>query len=617
MTETESLVAGAETASHPEPQNRQGLPIEDYALIGDRRTAALVGRDGAIDWLCLPRFDSPACFAALLGDSRNGHWRIAPTGPYDVTRAYREDTLVLETVFTTPTGSVALIDFMAAGESQPRLIRIVQGRTGHVAMAMRIMIRFDFGMSVPWVTRLENHHGICAIAGPSLVTLHTPAKLTGRDMSTTADFTIHAGQEIPFTLSYGPSHLPAPAPIDPHAALAATEADWKGFMSRCHYTGPYAEPVRRSLLTLRALTYAPTGGIVAAATTSLPEQLGGSRNWDYRYCWLRDATIVLMAFMHAGYTQEAAAWRDWLQRSIAGSPEQIQIMYGIEGERRIDEWEVPWLTGYQGAAPVRIGNAAAGQVQLDVYGEVLECLHLARRHGLRPPPHGWSLQRGIVEHLMTIWDSPDEGIWEVRGGARQFTFSKISAWVALDRMIHDATHFHLSGDVAQWRTVRDQIRDEVLTKGFDATRNTFTQSFGSQALDASLLLIPQMGFLPATDPRVIGTVAAIERELMDGGFVQRYSTTKDNPDGLPPGEGAFLACSFWLADAYHQQGRKKDAEALFNRLLALRNDVGLLSEEYDPRAKRQVGNFPQAFSHVALLGTAMALSGKNALRRHE
>jgi glucoamylase len=599
--------------------NRQALPVEDYALIGDRRTAALVGRDGTIDWLCLPRFDSPACFAALLGDSGNGHWQIAPQGEagaaITVTRSYREDTMVLETIFTTPHGSVALIDFLATNQENPRLVRLVQGRSGHVTMAMRMALRFDFGTSVPWVTRLETGYGICAIAGPSLVTLETPVKLTGRDMTTVAEFSVRAGQEVPFVLSHGPSHEKPPPPIDVDAALTETEADWRAFMAGCTYQGRHATPVRRSLLTLRALTHQATGGIVAAPTTSLPEQLGGSRNWDYRFCWLRDATLVLMALMGAGYTAEAASWRDWLQRSIAGSPAQIQIMYGLAGERRMDEWQVSWLAGYQGAAPVRIGNAAAGQVQLDVYGEVLECLHQARRHGLKAPHHGWSLQRGIVEHLTTIWDQPDEGIWEVRGGRRHFTFSKIMAWVALDRMVRDATHYRLKGDVTAWRTLRDQIHAEVLAKGFDAERNTFVQSFGSSALDASLLLIAQVGFLPAHDPRVIGTVAAIERDLMSGGFVQRYSTDT-NVDGLPPGEGAFLACSFWLAEAYALQGRHADAEALFERLLALQNDVGLLSEEYDPGAKRLVGNFPQAFSHVALVACAMTLQNKSPRRTH-
>jgi GH15 family glucan-1,4-alpha-glucosidase len=593
---------------------RQGLPIEHYAMIGDRRTAALVGRDGTIDWLCLPRFDSAACFAALVGDSGNGHWQIAPLGQASVTRSYRDNSMVLETVFTTETGSVAVIDFMPTGQANPHVVRLVQGRTGHVDMGMRLALRFDFGVSIPWVTRLEGHAGILAVAGPAQVVLRTPVKLAGRDMTTVAEFHVRAGQEVPFVLSYGASHLPVPEPIDVHKALADTDADWRAFMGRCHFQGKWSAPVHRSLLTLRALTYEATGGIVAAATTSLPEQLGGSRNWDYRYCWLRDATLTLMALMGAGYTEEAANWRDWLQRSIAGSAAQIQIMYGLEGERRMDEWEAPWLSGYQGAAPVRIGNAAAGQVQLDVYGEVLECLHQARRHGLRPPPHGWSLQRGIVEHLIDIWNQPDEGIWEVRGGAQQFTFSKIMAWVALDRMVRDATRFHLSGDIAQWRAARDQIHAQVLERGFNAQRNSFVQSYGGTTLDASLLLIPLVGFLPASDPRVIGTVAAIERDLMADGFVQRYST-ETNVDGLPPGEGAFLACSFWMADAYALQGRRKEAEALFERLLDLRNDVGLLSEEYDPRAKRLVGNFPQAFSHVALVGSALTLSSGGAARR--
>ena len=445
--------------------------------------------------------------------------------------------------------------------------------------------------------------------------LRTSAHLHGRDMTTFADFTVRAGQTISFQFSHGPSHLPPPAAMDGEAALLGTEAYWRDFASRCTYAGPGAEfprwkqAVDRSLLTLKALSYAPTGGIVAAPTTSLPEALGGSRNWDYRFCWLRDATLVLLALMGAGYSEEAVQWRDWLQRTIAGSAAQLQIMYGLSGERRLDEWEVPWLGGYQGAKPVRIGNAASSQVQLDVYGEVLECLHQSRHHGMRPPPHGWSLQRGIVEHLMEIWESPDEGMWEVRGGARHFTVSKVMAWVAMDRMIKDATRYHLSGDVAQWRAVRDKIRADVLEKGFDSSRNTFTQSFGAPGLDASLLLMSKVGFLPPDDPRIRGTVAAVEKELLVDGFVLRYQT-EGGVDGLAPGEGAFLACTFWLADAYVEQGRRREAIDLFERMLDLRNDVGLLAEEYDPVARRQVGNFPQAFSHVGLVGTAMTLMGK-------
>ncbi len=599
------------------------LPIEDYAMIGDRVTCALVGRNGSIDWLCLPHFDSQAAFAALLGNTGNGRWLISPTpdpaGKVPrATRAYRGESLILETVFETPSGTVTVVDFMVPEAENATLVRLVQGRSGKVAMRTELALRFDYGISVPWVTRLENHSGICAIAGPNMVVMRTQAKLRGQDMRTVSEFTVAAGQTVSFVLSHGASHLAPPRAIDPDAALTRTAEYWQAFIARCSYKGPHWQAVHRSLLTLRALTYAPTGGIVAAATTSLPEQLGGGRNWDYRFCWLRDASLSLFALMGAGYTEEAVAWRDWLQRSIAGSAAQIQIMYGLRGERSLDEREIPWLSGYQGAAPVRIGNAASGQVQLDVYGEVLECLHQARRNGLRPPPHGWALQRNIVEHLATIWDQPDEGMWEVRGPRQHFTFSKIMAWVAVDRMIKDAARHHLSGPIAEWRTLRSKISERVLAEGYDAKRNTFVQSFGGTELDASLLLIPSVGFLPATDRRVVGTVAAIEEDLLQDGFVQRYRT-QSNVDGLPPGEGAFLACTFWLVDAYAMQGRVAEARALFERLLALCNDVGLLAEEYDVGARRQVGNFPQAFSHVALVAAAMTLGrlspGETAVSR--
>ncbi len=587
------------------------LPIEDYAMIGDRVTCALVGRNGSIDWLCLPHFDSQAAFAALLGNTGNGRWLIAPAPDAAgnvprATRAYRGETLILETVFNTPSGSVALIDFMVPEAENATLVRLVQGRTGKVAMRTELALRFDYGFSVPWVTRLDDRSGICAIAGPNMVVLRTTAKLRGQDMRTVSEFTVAGGQTVAFVLSHGASHLAPPEAIDPTAALSATQAYWEAFIAKCTYKGRHWQAVHRSLLTLRALTYAPTGGIVAAATTSLPEQLGGGRNWDYRFCWLRDASLSLFALMGAGYTEEAVAWRDWLQRSIAGSAAQIQIMYGLRGERSLDEREIPWLSGYQGAAPVRTGNAASGQVQLDVYGEVLECLHQARRNGLRAPPSGWALQRNIVEHLATIWDQPDEGMWEIRGPRQHFTFSKIMAWVAVDRMIKDATRHHLSGPVESWRALREKIFQRVLDEGYDARRNTFVQSFGGTELDASLLLIPTVGFLPPSDPRVIGTVAAVEQDLLQDGFVQRYRT-QSNVDGLPPGEGAFLACTFWLVDAYAMQGRLTEAQALFERLLGLCNDVGLLAEEYDVGARRQVGNFPQAFSHVALVASAMTL----------
>lgn len=578
-------------------------------MIGDRVTAALVGRNGSIDWLCLPRFDSQACFAALLGTPENGRWLIAPadsgTQPR-ARRAYRGDSLILETVFETPHGSVAVIDFMVPGVDHATLVRLVQGRTGRVAMHTDMALRFDYGISMPWVTQLADRSGLCAIAGPNMVVLRTTVHLHGQDMRTVGDFTVHAGQTVAFVLAHGESHQPPPPAIDPLATLVDTQAYWDEFIGRCEYRGAYGDAVRRSLVTLKALSYAPTGGIVAAPTTSLPEEIGGGRNWDYRFCWLRDASLVLFALMGAGYTEEAVAWRDWLQRSIAGSADQIQIMYGLHGERALDERELPWLAGYEGSLPVRTGNGASGQVQLDVYGEVLEALHQARRNALHPAPHGWALQRNIVEHLAAIWDQPDAGMWEIRGPAQHFTLSKIMAWVAVDRMIKDATHYHLGGPVETWRKLREKIRERVLREGYDPERNTFTQTFGGTELDASLLLIPATGFLLPDDSRFAGTVAAIEEDLLQDGFVLRYRT-QSNVDGLPPGEGAFLACTFWLVEAYARLGRLPEAHALFERLLALCNDVGLLAEEYDPAGKRLLGNFPQAFSHVALLGAAMTL----------
>ncbi len=602
----------------PQPGDRAvSLPIEDYAMIGDRVSCALVGIDGSIDWLCLPHFDSQACFAALLGTPEHGRWLICPQGaPRRASRTYQADSLVLETLWETPSGSVAVVDFMVPGTDNPTLVRLVQGRTGRVPMRADLAFRFDYGISVPWVTRLDDHSGIVAIAGPNMVVLRTDARLRGQDMRTKAEFTVAAGQTVAFVLSYGESHKPPPPAIDPQATLAATRAFWDAFISRCAYHGPYRQAVHRSLLTLKALSYAPTGGIVAAATTSLPEQIGGARNWDYRFCWLRDASLTLYALMDAGYTEEAAAWRDWLQRSIAGSASQIQIMYGLHGERSLDERELGWLPGYEGSAPVRTGNGAAGQVQLDVYGEVLEALHQARCRGLKAVPHGWALQRNIVAHLATIWEQPDEGMWEIRGARQHFTFSKIMAWVAVDRMIKDAERYHLHGPIDEWRAMRAEIARRVLAQGYDPARNTFVQSFGSKELDASLLLIPAVGFLPPDDPRVVGTVAAIEQDLLVDGFVLRYRT-QSNVDGLPPGEGAFLACTFWLVDAYTMQGRMEEARALFERLLALCNDVGLLSEEYDPARGRLVGNFPQAFSHVALVAAAMRLQGPGGPRHPE
>jgi GH15 family glucan-1,4-alpha-glucosidase len=584
-------------------------PIEDYALIGDCTTAALVSRAGAVDWLCWPRFDSAACFAALLGTPEHGSWRIAAAHPRPrIHRTYRDGTAVLETMFATPEGEVALIDFMPVGQAGSHLVRLVQGRAGRVDMVMRLALRFDYGAAVPWVIGLAGEPGIVAVAGPDMTVLRTPVALRGEGLTTVAEFAVAAGETVPFVLTHGASHLPPPPAIDALAALPRTEGFWRDWSARGSYRGPDRPAVQRSLITLKALTYAPTGGIVAAPTTSLPEALGGGRNWDYRYCWLRDATLTLLALMGGGYFEEAQAWRDWLHRSIAGSPEQIQIMYGLAGERHLVEWEADWLPGYQGARPVRIGNAAHDQLQLDVYGEVADALHQARAGGLAAVSESWQLQRKLTSHLADIWDQPDEGIWETRGGRRHFTHSKVMAWVAIDRAVRSAERFGLDGPLDRWRALRATMHASICERGFDRGRNSFTQSYGSRELDASLLLIPLVGFLPPTDPRVRGTLAAIERDLLVDGFVRRYDTA-DGKDGLAPGEGAFLACSFWLADNYVLQGRLSEARALFDRLLALRNDVGLLAEEYDPQARRQVGNFPQAFSHIALVNTALKLAG--------
>ena len=599
----------------------EALPIEAYALIGDCNSAALVGSNGSIDWLCWPRFDSAACLAALLGTSDNGRWIIAPSSTVTRTsRLYRDGGLVLETLFETATGTVALIDFMVPEAKNSKLIRIVEGRTGRVQMAMEMVLRFDYGASIPWVTRLPEEaaggDALCLIAGPEMAVLRSAVPHEGRDMKTVADFTVEAGESLPFVLTHSASHLPPPPAVDAAAALAETEAYWAAWSKRCTYDGPYKAAVQRSLVVLKALTFQATGGIVAAPTTSLPEQLGGNRNWDYRFCWLRDATLVLFSLMHAGYYDEAAAWRDWLHRSIAGSPAQIQIMYGLAGERRLEEWEVGWLGGYQGAAPVRIGNAASSQLQLDVFGEVTEAMHQARNGGLAAPPESWALQKGIIAHLETIWDQPDEGIWETRGGQQHFVYSKVMAWLAFDRMIKDAEEHGLDGPVEHWRSVRAQIAEAVLTQGFNAEKNSFRQHYGTDELDASLLLIPLVGFLPHDDPRVMGTTLAVERELYKEGYVLRYNTAASS-DGLPPGEGAFLACSFWLVDNWHMQGRTADAKALFERLVGLCNDVGLLSEEYDPAAKRMTGNFPQAFSHTALINSAMNLAERGLAAARE
>ncbi len=581
--------------------------IEDYALIGDCTTAALVGRDGSIDWLCLPRFDSPACFAALLGEPRHGRWLIAPAAPpARVERRYLDDTLILATMFETAEGAVELIDFMRPHHSPSHLVRLVRGLRGRVAMRTEIALRFEYGLVVPWVERLPEG-GVLAIAGPEMVVLRTATTLRGENLKTVGEFVVGAGETVPFTLSYGPSHLPPPRPIDPERALADTEAFWRRWSGRCAPAGPWSDIVKRSLIVLKGLTYAPTGGIVAAPTTSLPERLGGARNWDYRYCWLRDATFTLLALMHAGYSDEAGAWRDWLLRAVAGSPDQLQVIYGVAGERRLAEWEAPWLPGYEGSRPVRIGNAAVDQTQIDVFGEIFDAMHQAGLRGLPPVDRELAIGRVILRRLARIWDRPDEGIWEVRGPPQHFTHSKAMAWVAFDRAVKFAERLDAGNAVEPWRRIRDQIHADVCAKGFDPELGSFVQAYGSKALDAAVLLLPLVGFLPPQDPRIVGTVKAIEERLIVDGLVLRYDTG-GGVDGLPPGEGAFLPCSFWLADNYILQGRIAEAAELFQRLASLANDVGLLAEEYDPRAKRQLGNFPQAFSHVALVNTAFNLT---------
>ncbi len=582
-------------------------PIENYALIGDCNTAALVGRKGAIDWLCWPRFDSDACFAALLGGRRNGTWSIRPVAAERrVSRRYRDGTLVLETTFSTGDDEATLIDFMPLGDPSSHIVRLVVGKRGRMKFSTELVIRFGYGAAVPWVTRMEDG-SLRAIAGPDMVVLRTAVKLRGENLRTVGDFDVAAGETVAFVLSYGASHRDPPQPIDPQTALAATEAAWRAWAATCHGGGKWAGAVTRSLLTLKALTYQPTGGIVAAPTTSLPELMGGKRNWDYRFCWLRDATLTLMTLMAAGYYEEAGAWRDWLLRVAAGSPAQMQIMYGIAGERRLTEWEVPWLDGYGNSKPVRIGNAAHGQLQLDVYGEIMDALHQARLGNLAPSEPGWAVQRALLDHLEKVWEQPDEGIWEVRGGRQQFTYSKVMAWVALDRAVKDAERGGLDGPIDRWRALGRRIHADVCSKGFDSSRGSFVQAYGSRQLDASLLLLPAVGFLPPEDPRVQGTVRAIEEHLLVDGFVMRYDSAATE-DGLPAGEGAFLPCSFWLVDARLMQGRRAEAERLFEGLLGLCNDVGLLAEEYDPVTRRLVGNFPQAFSHLALANSAYNLT---------
>jgi GH15 family glucan-1,4-alpha-glucosidase len=642
--------------------------IEDYALIGDMRSAALISRDGSVDWLCVPRFDSPACFAALLGDDRHGHWSIAPAavaeavdnvgdppGPktspasrpgkspsskplsgkpqsgklpsskpelarpgepqiigegIEVTRRYRGDTLILETDWHTPTGDIRVTDFMPPRDGKPpALVRIVEGLSGSVDVSCVFRIRFGYGQVTPWVRRVDSC--LLAVAGPDSLWLDTPITLTGRSFAHEATFTVLAGERVPFVLAWVPSHESAPERCDPLQAVEVTQRYWDEWVSRCTYHGTYREAVIRSLITLKALTFQPTGGIVAAATTSLPEDLGGVRNWDYRYCWLRDATITLEALLRTGYTDEAFAWRAWLARAVAGDPGDVQIMYGVAGERRLDEWEADWLPGYEHSAPVRIGNAAVNQRQLDVYGEVIDAMSLGRATGIAVDRHTWSLQRALLSFLEKHWDEPDEGIWEVRGPRQHFVYSKVMAWVAFDRGV-TAVKNGMSGPAERWQAIRDQIHREVCEKGYDAERGAFMQYYGSSQLDAAVLLIPEVGFLPPEDPRVVSTVRAVQRELMSDGLVRRYelaaaASGQLGPDGLPGSEGAFLACSFWLANALDMIGQDDEAAELFERLLSLRNDLGLLSEEYDPRYGRQVGNTPQAFSHVPLIQAALNL----------
>jgi len=583
--------------------------IEDYALLGDLQTAALVGRSGSVDWLTFPRFDSSSCFSALLGNREHGRWSIAPlAGGQTTDRRYRTDTLILESEWQVDGGRVRVIDFMPPRETKPDIVRIVEGLEGSVQMRTELVIRFDYGSVVPWVRRLD-HESLLAVGGPDGLLLRTPVELRPDDKTHVAEFTVRAGERVPFVLTWFPSHEELPTPVDAEQALAETESYWQEWLSGCRYEGGYREAVHTSLIVLKALTYRPTGGIVAAPTTSLPERIGGGRNWDYRYCWLRDATFTLYALMNAGFIDEAAAWRDWLLRAVGGDPSNAQIMYGIGGQRRIPEYELDWLPGYAGSTPVRVGNAAAEQFQLDVYGEVMDALHQARLHDIGPAQHAWSLQQMLLEFLEGAWDQPDEGIWEVRGGRRHFTHSKVLAWVAFDRGVQTVERLGLEGPADRWRQLRAEIHEEVCREGFSVELNSFTQSYGSSELDASTLLIPLLGFLPPDDPRVVGTIEAVQRELMRDGFVERYKTQEQNAvDGLVGREGVFLPCSFWLVDALLMLERDDEARALFEKLLGVSNDLGLLAEEYDPSAQRQLGNFPQAFTHVGLVNSAYNLS---------
>jgi GH15 family glucan-1,4-alpha-glucosidase len=594
----------------------RGSPIEDYGLIGDLQTAALVSRHGSIDWLCFPRFDSAACFAALLGTAENGHWTIRPTGEFHSHgRRYRGDSLVLETELETAEGLVRLIDFMPPRGAAPDVVRIVEGLRGRVELELELVIRFEYGSVVPWVRRVDDVR--MAVAGPDALRIDAPVELEGRDLRTVATFTVGAGERLPFVLTWFPSHDPTPDAVDAEHALVETERYWEEWAGTCNHAGRWHDAVHRSLITLKALTYAPTGGIAAAATTSLPEQLGGVRNWDYRYCWLRDATLTLLSFLRAGYVEEAESWRNWFLRAIAGSPGDLQIMYGLAGERRLPELELEWLSGYEGSRPVRIGNGAHDQRQLDVYGEVGDALFQARLAGLEPSEEVWRLNATLLSFLADGWRQPDEGIWEVRGPKRHFTHSKVMAWVAFDRAVRSIERWGKEGPLEQWRALRDEIHAEVCREGYDASRNTFVQFYGSDRLDASLLMIPLVGFLPPDDPRVVGTVDAIRRELLQDAFLERYRADEDNMDvdGLPPGEGVFLPCSFWLVEVLALQGHVDEATELFERLLSLRNDLGLIAEEYDVARGRLVGNFPQAFTHLALVDAAYTLAEGTRSRR--
>ena len=576
--------------------------IEDYALIGDCETAALVGRDGSIDWICWPAFDSEACFAALLGNENHGRWRIAPSIDAKVSRKYRDDTLILETTFETADGVVTMVDFMPPRGTASDIVRLVRGERGRVPMHMELILRFGFGADIPWVRRTVDDE-ILAIAGPGMTVLRTPIRTRGENLTTVADFEVGAGETIPFVLTYGPSHLDMPPPIGPMQALLDTQAFWSEWSSHCTYDGPHRDLVMRSLITLKALTYGPTGGMVAAPTTSLPEKIGGSRNWDYRFCWLRDATFTLLAFMNSGYYEEAKAWNEWLLRAVAGAPRNMQIMYGIFGQRRLIEWEADWLPGYEGARPVRIGNAAHAQLQLDVYGELLDVFHQSRMARLQLEDGSWAMECEFLKHLAKVWDQPDSGIWEIRGPGKHYVSSKIMSWVAFDRAIKSAEHFRFEAPLAEWKALRAAIHRDVCENGFDREQNAFVESYGAEVLDASILLLPSVGFLPCSDPRVKGTIAAIERHLMRGGFVLRHDPRRIT-DEKEPIEGAFLACSLWLADAYLLAGRIGDAHTMFERVVSVANDLGLLAEEYDPDAGRQTGNFPQALTHIALINTA-------------